>query len=417
MNADGTPMASQSAVANLAVETLMALEAGGPFAAPPIAVPAANPQPAPQPAPQPVPQPAPQPTPQPAPSMTDRYAKAPVAAPVAPPVTPDPIPEELPAGTTPQQAHAFAQLRSENAKYKRELIPSLEAAKKTAEEAKAALEAQLTTLAEEKRKADAEKTALTERLGQVSLMDSPQFKEKYGSREIQITNKLTGALTKFAGLTPEQAAQFAEGVGQLNTPEAIAAATADMHPSVAGAVLLAAQELGALDEERNLEVSNWRQSLAASEVTGAREAVVRSAEERSRLSEDAIDFVKKLGSPVYTSTDPEDAAIVQEVSDGFRAFAQTATEQELLRAAAEGFSAPVLYKAIEMRDGMIAALQREIQGYRHASGMPVRPPSAAPAPAPVGTPLPQPIAVNDPTTLAREFARAAVGGFMQGVRP
>jgi hypothetical protein len=409
---DGTQPAQQSAVANLAVETLMQLEQGVPPVTAPIAVPAAG-----APAPAPAPAPSPAPAPAPAAPAASRYAKAPEQQPVVPSVT-EPLPPEEPPGdprVDPRAAHAYAQLRSENAKFKRELIPSLEAAKKTAEDANTALAAKLVKIEEEKRASDAEKTTLLERLGQVSLTESPQFREKYGSRELLITNKLTGALTKFAGLTPEQAQQFAQSVGQLNTPEDIAAATADMHPSVAGAVLLAAQELGALDEERRMEVSNWRQSLAASEVTGAREAVVRNAAERSRLAEDALEFAKQLGSPVYASPDPEDAEIARETSDNFRAFAQTATEQELLRAAAEGFSAPVLYKAIEMRDGVIEDLRQQLQGYRHASGMPVRSPSVTPVQTPIATNLPKPVAVDDPASMAREFARDAVGGFMSGV--
>jgi len=373
-------------------------------------------QPPAQPAPQtPSVQPAPQTPPAPpAPvDLTSRYSKPPEAPPA--PIPQDIPPEEPPGDprTDPKAAHAYAQLRSENAKYKREVVPTLEQAKKDAEEARAAAEAKVTLLAEEKRKSEEEKTSLLERLGRVSLMESPQFKQKYGAREMEITGKLTGALTKFAGLTPDQAADFASRVGSLETPEAIAQATADMHPSVAGAVLLAAQELAVLDEDRSAELSNWRQSQAASEVTGAREAAVRSAEDRVRLADDALDFAKKLGSPVYASQNPEDQAELQQLQASFRGFAQRASDQELMRAAAEGYSAPILYKAIEERDSIISDLVAQVQGFKHAMGMPVRPPSQAAPAAPIPVPQAAPAAAGDsPDAIARRFAQDAVGGFM-----
>lgn len=412
-------------IADLAMNTLLNIGLPPPGSTPPDGQPPAPPAP-PQP-PQPAP-PAPPATPpgQPVPLPADIKSKLgnrfsaqdsePIFKPVAEPPPPqDPPPgDEPPAGTTPQ-AHAFAQLRSENAKYKREVIPAMENAKRLAEEARAAAEAKVAAILAEKTAVEQEKTSLLEQLGRVSLTESPQFKEKYGTKELTVTQKLTGALQKFAGMTPEQAAEFASQVRQsTGDAEGLTRATAELHPAVAGAAMIAAQEYAAIEEEMKHEVSNWRQTSAAAGVQQSREAVVQSAEERKQLADEAIAFAKRQGNPVFASTDPEEAAEVADVMDAFHGFVQSATEAELVKAASEGFTAPFLYQRIAQREQEITELRQQLQGFRQAVGIPVGipQPHQPQAPKPV---LPTLSGNETVEEIANRFAADTVNGF--GQRP
>lgn len=405
-------------IADLAINTLMNTGLPPPGAPLPEMP---QPQPSTQPPAQP-PQPAVQPG-QPAPLPADVKSKLgnrfsgestepifkPVEAPL-PPAEPPPT-EEPPVGTTPQ-AHAFAQLRSENARYKREILPAAEAAKKAAEEAKAAAEGKVAAILAEKTALEQEKTSLLEQLGRVSLTESPQFKEKYGSKELTITQKLTGALQKFAGMTPEQSAEFASQVRQsVNDVDGLTRATSELHPAVAGAAMIAAQEYAAIEEEMKQEVTNWRQTSAATSVQQSRQAVVQSAEERKRLADEGIEFAKRQGNPVFASTDPEEAAEVADVMDAFHGFIQSATEGELVKAASEGFTAPFLYQRLAQKEQEIAELHQQLHGFRQAVGIPVGPTQfqqAQPRPA-------APVANANETTeeIAFRFAADTVKGYRQ----
>jgi len=142
---------------------------------------------------------------------------------------------------------------------------------------------------------------------------------------------------------------------------------------------------------------------------------VRSAEERKALATDAVEHARtKLMNPIFASTDPEESQQVADVVDAFHGFIQRASESELVRAAAEGFTAPFLVQRIEERDAYIQELQTQLQGYQHALGVPVGqegfvPPAPPKAPAmPANT---QRAGSLEETAL--RFASDAVTGFFK----
>ena len=388
--------------------------AEAPAADTPPAPPAAAPTPPAPPAAAPTPPAAP-PPPATAATLADRFSK--------PAETPAPaadIPEEPPVGSDgkpdPRAAHAYAALRSENNKFKREVVPTLEARAKTAEEKAAAILAENMKL-----KQDLE--AREEKIGMLSITESQQFRQKYDARESGIRNDLAESLVKFAHIPAEQAQEKADALLKFaDKPQQLESVTADMHPAVAGATILAAQAYARLDQERKLEIANWRQTAAASGITQAREDVVRSAEERMQMAADALEFAKRSGNPEL-NPDPQDEQAVAnaaELETAFQGWVQTASQDALIKASAEGFAAPLLYARIADQSSKIAALSAELNAFKTAGRVPMVPwnmspaaPSRAPAAPP---PNVAPASAGGADEMAMEIAERAVRSFQAATR-
>lgn len=330
-------------------------------------------------------------------------------------------PEALPADQQgkidPTKAgHAFATLRAENARLKRELIPGLETKAAEAEARAKAAEEKAAALLEENTKAKTRVTELDEQVGRLSLTESQAFKAKYGSREAGIRGKLEKALTEYGRFDPARAqAKAAELLDAASKgPDALSRSVEDLHPAIAGAAMFAAQEFAALEQERTLEISEWRQTVAANGVESAKAEVVRGAEERRRLAGTALDQMRASGAMVYVidDADPEAPAKAAALEAAFHGFMQQASPEKLAAAAAEGYVAPVLYAKINEQAQMINELQSMLAGFRYAAGIPVGvTPSVTPPPAPVA-PLPNVVpaeAADDPMV----FARASLTGLAQ----
>lgn len=342
-------------------------------------------------------------------------AVTPPAEPVAArQVEPEPDPAQFVTqdGKPDKQAHAFAKLRYEakiaaqqGADAARRAEEAIAAKEKLTAESAAAIEAKLA--------AERERDELREQLGKVSLAESPQFQEKYGLRHAEIEAKLAKALGKFAGITDQQAA-VAKARDMLQaSPERLMGLVDGLHPSVQGMALLAASESAALDEERQQELANWRQTSAALGVQEARAGAVRSIENRRQMAEEALAAATAVGNPVYASTDADARVVGDQVAEAFRGFAQTATEQQLMHAAAEGFAAPVLYQTITEQAARIAELEARVSAFDRARSVPMFP-YQAPPPAPPAAPPPSnvvPVDPRDPMAAARRAASEAIAEF------
>jgi hypothetical protein len=371
-----------------------------------------------------VPNAAPPPTPAPAPAnrvdpavLASRFTNPqPAAATPTPAATTVPEPAPDPAqfvtadGKPDKQAHAFAKLRYENKQFEQQVIEN----KRKVEEAiaeKTRLAAENATIVEARTTIERERDELRERIGKISLAESPQFQEKYGLKAAELETKLAKALVKFAGVTDlTQATEKARDMLRAN-PDRLQGLVDNMHPSVQGMAMLAASEFAALDEERQQELSNWRQTSAALGVQEARAGVVRSIEDRRRMADAALAAAVTVGNPVFTAPDPEAKAVGDKVAEAFRGFAQTATEEQLMHAAAEGFAAPVLYQTIEDQAAKIAELTSRIAAFDRARSVPLYPFQAPPAPPPAAAPPPSnvvPADQSDPMQFARHAAGSAL---------
>lgn len=343
--------------------------------------------------------------------IADRFSKLPEAPAPAAPASVDTIPEAPAVGPDgkpdAKAAHAYAQLRSTAKRYEKEIVPALEQAKAAETVARQAAEAKVTAILAEKEKLEADKQGLIEKVGRLSLVESPQFQEKYGVRESAIRSKLAAALSSIQRVEPAQAEAMASRLLKASSdPETLGQLIADFHPRAAGAVEFAAQEFAALDQERGQELSNWRQSGLASGVQEAREAVIRSAEDRRKMAVDALEFARAAGNP-FMAFDPADAEAATQAAglgDAFQGFVQTASEEQLVKAAAEGFTAPLLYAQIEQQRTEIEALQSQIQSFRGAFRVPASSflPSLQPqAPQPAAPAAKSAVDADDPELLLR----------------
>jgi len=350
-------------------------------------------------------------------TVADRFTKpvseitaAPVVAESVPDVPPD-LPPEDAAGHEGDDKKKFswAQLRKERNTFEAELrterqrLADLESEKQRLAEEKAAL-------AEETQKYKQEAESLSETVGRLNLAESPQFKQKYDQKAVDIEARLAGHLTRYARVSPEEAEARAREFLTMS-PADLAEATSELNPSVAGVILTLAGDLATLDEARNRELQNWRQTAASLGVQQARENVVQTAERKLALALDALDAAAAAGNPVLNSDDPEAKEVAASLVEAFKGFAQGATDDQLMRAAAEGFTAPYLYEVLNQQAETIRELQNAIASRNRASAPPLYPASpSAPvpqAPAPASNAVPVRTA-DSPEQFAKDFGEGIV---------
>jgi hypothetical protein len=341
-----------------------------------------------------------------------------VESPPAPAADPG-IPEAPPAaqGKPPTQAELFtwAKLRTEATSYHRKATEA-EAAAETAKAESKRLAEEKAQVAAEKLESDRRVTELTEKIGKLSLAESPDFKAKYDLKRAELSSELSAALVKFAKVPPDQA--DGESARLLSAdPAALADMVADLNPAVGGMIMAISNRVGGIDAARDRELANWRESSAATGYEAARRTVVETAETRSVFADKALALAKSYGNPVFTATDPQAKANAEALEQAFRGFVQTATEEQLVAAAAEGFSSAQLYDAFNALAAENEQLRNQIAGRSRAALPPVfaAPPyvrTDAPPPAPPANVTQAPKRVSPEDMVRESLARslAAVGG-------
>lgn len=308
------------------------------------------------------------------------------------------------AGQPPEkkEGYAWAKLRTEAkaaetaaAKYQTEAAQAREEAKRASEE-KAQLAAELETRKQRE-------LELVEKVGRLSLAESPDFQQKYDLRMAEVQTKLSKALVKFAGTDEKDAAAQARQIMESD-PKKLPDILSDLNPGVAGMILGYTSEAAAIDEARTQELSNWRQTGAAASVGEARRSVVEQAESRRKMSAEAVEAAKALGNPVYTAEDPRVREVAAAIEQEFHGFVQTATEEQLIRAASEGYTAPYLYDVLNQQQAEITELKNLLAGRTRAANPPLfaSPAFAQPQPAQAAPP-PNVIPASTGDT-ARDFA-------------
>jgi hypothetical protein len=424
-------MQGASAAAELVAQTLTLVQApAAPAAdapaaeAPAAEAPAADAPPAAEAAAAPVWPPPPSPPPKPfdATAVAARFtgqAPAPaVEAPAAPASDPG-IPEAPPAtpGRAPTQAELFtwAKLRTEATAFHKQAAEAMSAAEAAKAEAKRLAE-EKAQVAAEKLEADRKVTELTEKIGKLSLAESPEFKSKYDLKRAELSNELSAALVKFAKIPPDQANGESARILSAD-PASLADMVADLNPAVGGMIMAIANKVGGIDAAREQELANWRESSAAHGYEEARRSVVETAETRSVFADKALALAKSYGNPVFTATDPEAKAQADALEQAFRGFVQTATEEQLVAAAAEGFSSAQLYDAFNALAAENEQLRNQIAGRTRAALPPmfaaqpyVRTDAPPPAPPANVTPVTKRVTPEDMVRESLSRSLSAVGG-------
>jgi hypothetical protein len=344
--------------------------------------------------------------------LADRFTAPPGQAtpPAAPPAPPADVPPPDPAafrnadGTPDKGAYAFAQLRHNNSVLTRQVRAADERAA-AAETARQTLAQQHSEVVAQLQQATKDKADLQEKVGRLSLEESPEFQARYTAKAGELQAQVAQLLVRFSGSDPQKAETRAKELLALPT-DRLAEAVADLHPSVQGAVTLAASNAAALAEQRALELKNWRQTAAAIGVEAARTEVLRTAEDRRRIATEALAAARAAGNPLFTTSDAAGVQQAQELETAFQGFMQIATPEQLARAAAEGFGAPLLYQTIGEQQERIVALEAQVRAYTQARNVPMFPsfPTAPVTPVPAA-----PQAPAEPMTASEVAQRAAAG--------
>lgn len=317
------------------------------------------------------------------------------------PVTPDlPVVPEVPPGVDPnkpeskQQVFTWGKLRSEHDQFRKEVVEKAKALE--------AAEAEKQKLAEEKALIDAERQkiiqerdTLSERLGKVSLAESPEFQARFDGKMAEIQDKLAADLVRYSGVKQEEASQEAYNMITADTKQ-LAEMLKD-NPQMLGRVMTRVEEAAAIWQQRDEELKNWRQTSAALGVREAQAQVIRSTEERRTWADMAIDLAKQTGHPIFSAVEGDAKVLADEIAMQAHGFVQTATEEELTRAAVEGFANPYLYQTVNQLIEENRMLRDRIEGgYRMAApplypfGGTTPPPPAPPAPPPNVHPVQKP---------------------------
>ena len=339
----------------------------------------------------------------------------PVAAPAPAPVDSGlDIPAAPPAtlGRAPTQAELFtwARLRTEATTYHKKAAEA-DAAIELAHQESKKLSEDLARVAAEKAESDKRITELTDTVGKLNLAESPEFKARYDLKRAELAAELSAALTRYAKIDADKSGPEAERILKAD-PATLADMVSDLNPAVGGMIMAIANRVGGIDAARDQELANWRQSSAANGYEESRRGVVELAEVRRQYADKALDLAKSYGNPVYTATDPQAKAEAEKLEQAFRGFIQTATEEQLVAAAAEGFSASQVYEVVNQQAEEISQLRDQIAGRFRAAQPPLfamapYTPSAPPAPPPSNvTPVAKRVTPED--LVRATFARGAL---------
>jgi len=264
---------------------------------------------------------------------------------------------EQQAQVDPRVGHAFSKYRIEN----KTLLEENEALKAKLQEESGSLSGEARVkISDEIAAKEARIKELEDLVGRVNLEASPSFKARYDGRVQSIISKLSQALTQFAAVDPAKAEATARGY--LNaTPEALTDALSDTSNVVAGMITNAWQETQGVLIERKAALDEWKNTSSAIEITGSAESTKAKIAARKTAAAAALREAAEGGCFVYTDNGtPETQQAAAKYRSAFAGFVQTATEDELIRKAADGFAAPTMQYIIREQARKIAALEQQM---------------------------------------------------------
>lgn len=287
------------------------------------------------------------------PNLADRFRDPGATPPVVPTeqtesADPTEDPEIAPdPRVNPKAAHAFNKLRQDSrraAEQAKALSQELLAAKQAAELAQKEREQALQDL--ERIRGSHE--TLASQLAKLNLAESPEFKQKYETPineavmevvRILRTNSVEGATGD-----PRKAEELAREL-LAASPREIVAATKELPDALQTLLLQKSTDMAKLTAERERALDDWKAERVNVEATMAHTVKQNEQIQRRELAEKAIDYARKV-SPIYGGLTESEQATSGEVAAQFLAFAQFASQDELMKCAAEGFASPLLYPQV-----------------------------------------------------------------------
>ena len=312
---------------------------------------------------------------------------------VLPPISASEIPEDLPVvpgNTDPdaaqKQNHAFAALRHKLKEYEEWQAKASPIVDK-AREVSTASAGEVNTLQEELDQAKKNNSEYQDKLGRLSLSESPEFKAKYDMKISELENKLAKNISNYLPVEGAEAAAEAQKLLRMDPSDLMQHLEDINNPTLAGIVQLMSSEIATVQEARSLELNDWEQSSASMRMQLAREEIIQHSSQREGFATGAIQAAIRAGNPVYGATDPEAKAEADQLANAFIGFAKSADEESMIKAAAEGMTVPYLQALIEEQEGVIQQLNNRVDSGRRISRPPLSsaPPATPPAPPPAVT--------------------------------
>ena len=339
-------------------------------------------------------------------ASADRFSDAPPT-----PETPAPLPTvpaeqniQLPQNTPENVGHAFAASRAEARNYRQmaeQFRTQLEA-----ERAKTAggseKEAQL---AHEINEWKQRYETLENRLGQMDLSQSKEFRETYDAPLQGIRDEIMSVL-QANGLQEADAAKSAEDIMVSDNPESM---ISQLPTTAQGMIMYKLKDAGTLWAKRSQALEEWRSTQKGLEEVSVRDNFVASAQRRAELADKAFERLAKI-APTVQWSDPEYTPRRDDAIARAKAWYQQAPDDQIAAAAMEGFMAPLAYEEIQRLTQQVHDLQTRLGGRQSLAAPPVSPfYRSAPVVAPP-VPPPKPMSPQQPwapNEVADPTARAA----------
>lgn len=259
----------------------------------------------------------------------------------------------------PKQAHAFAQLRHENAELARKMAAvTAELEKfKTGAAASPQAEQQLAALQEQHAR---EKEELEARIGQYDLASTKSFKLKYDAPLNGMIARASALLQK-AGVSQEDADQAARDFINQDTMSR-ATKLQEMVPALAAPLVNLFEDFDELRGQRDSALRDWKASRAALGEDQRVHDQSKAIELAETLAAQVLEQQAEQGNPFFkrSAVKPEWNAQVDEQATKFRGVLKTGDQVTLANLVAEGLTAQRWQAMYQQLRQQHAALREEV---------------------------------------------------------
>lgn len=227
-----------------------------------------------------------------------------------------------------------------------------------------------------------------EKLGRLDLSGSVEFRQRFDEPVAQAEANLDAVIhDSIAGAdTPEQVARIRNYI--LGDDTKFRNYIAKLGIDEQGALIEKRRTLKEMTAQREQALADWQRTAKGLSDTAASANAAEQALRRQRSAEEAIRF-NTSDMPVnlrpYITTDEAFADEVKSANEAFTAFMQTATQDEMAKAAHLGHFVPGLNRALMIALREARELQEELYRMRGIRNVPTRTSSPRP-PAPKAEP-------------------------------
>ena len=254
---------------------------------------------------------------------------------------------EQPQNLDDRAGNAWAQLRAQ----KNELRRIAEEQQKQLEAYKAKerqFEAQRKQLSEALKERDDELKAKNDRIGQLDLSQTPEFKKRYDVPLVQSRVNLDSCISKYILTSSKEDVDEARDM-ILGSDEQFMDYVSELPPEAQNELQVRRQAMFDQYAARSRALQEWQATSRGLTVSSADENAAAASLRRSQLADDAITFSTQripVQNRALVLNDPFFADDVKTVTETYKDFMQTATDEQIARSAYMGHLVPVMNRAL-----------------------------------------------------------------------